>query len=237
MSVSKQRVTLLGTREAAAGIFESRFALERGAAFIAGQFVNLEVPGKTLFRPLGIMDTADGVLTVCYAVVGEGTRILASLAPGTRLDAVLPLGKGFDVAGYKKILLVSGGLGCVPLYPMLNAQCAVYSLLGFSSKSKIVYADEFKRGSAELRLFTDDGSAGERGFVTDAVAETVGREGIDAVFACGPRPLFRALKNLGLKPPVFVSAEERMGCGVGACLVCACKTRGGNERVCADGPI
>lgn len=209
-----------------------------GCDILPGQFVNLTVPGKFLPRPFGVLDYTESMLSICYAVVGEGTDILSRLAVGARLDAVYPLGNGFDTFDYTDILVAGGGLGLVPLYRLLKTKgVRVHAMLGFSSINTAACVDMFRKDAATLRLFTDDGSAGERGYMSDRIPDVISKEGIQAVYACGPRPMLSAIKRLKLSVPVYVSTEERMGCGVGACLVCACKTTEGNKRACTDGPV
>lgn len=209
-----------------------------GCDILPGQFVNLSVPGKFLPRPFGVLDYNKSMISICYAVVGEGTEILSRLTVGSRLDAVYPLGNGFDTFGFTNILIAGGGLGFVPLYMLLKTKGArVHAMLGFSGKSTAACVDMFEKNASSFRLFTDDGSAGEKGYMSDRIPDVITKEGIQAVYACGPRPMLSAIKRLRLNVPVYVSTEERMGCGVGACLVCACKTTDGNKRACTDGPV
>jgi len=229
--------------EIAPKIFEMTLtASEKLPLIKAGQFLHIETPGKTLRRPFCIADLSEKSVTIAYAVVGEGTEILSHLLAGTILNAALPLGNGFPAENYRRVMLVGGGLGILPLLPLLKLKNNEFAAsIGFASADKIVYADRFIARCGPITIRTDDGSAVGKGFPTDGIKEAVAEFGADAVFACGPENMFRALKKAGITVPVFVSVEVRMGCGTGACLVCTCRIKRGdsckNLRVCADGPV
>lgn len=204
-----------------------------------GQFLTLSTGrGEQLLkRPFGIAAYGDQTVSVCFQIVGEGTKTLAKAPVGTQLEAVLPLGNGFP-SGYKKVALIGGGVGVFPLMSFAKTHGVEFrSFLGFRSKEYVCCEKEFQAFGA-LSVCTDDGSYGAKGNAVDLFFESGFKP--DAIFACGPLPMFRALKARceGSDIPCYVSCEERMGCGVGACLVCTCDTLlGGKKRVCKDGPV
>ncbi|UOO36802.1 dihydroorotate dehydrogenase electron transfer subunit [Oscillospiraceae bacterium CM] len=208
-----------------------------------GQFVHIRCGAELLLRrPISVCDWHDGVLTLVVDVRGSGTSWLSERRPGDCLDVLGPLGNGYSLNG-KHLLLVGGGIG-VP--PMLYAACTMpgqhAALLGFRSKDQIILTNEIGK-HCPVSIATDDGSAGAHGPVTGLVKHYLETGAYDGVLACGPRPMLRAVAQLAedFHVPCQVSLEERMGCGVGACLVCACKTQeDGTEhmrRVCKDGPV
>ena len=208
---------------------------------ISGEFVHIDIPGYYLRRPFSVCDADAGSLTLLYKTVGEGTRKLAALPEGTELSALTGLGRGFDAdACRKKALLVGGGLGAAPLYPLakkLKAQGKeVTVVLGFNKADEIVLEKEFKALCDQVVLATLDGSVGTKGFVTDAIKEMAGEAGYDYFYTCGPMVMMKAVCNQ-LEGPGEASLEERMGCGAGFCYGCSIQTAGGPRRVCKDGPV
>ncbi len=204
-----------------------------------GEFVHLDIPGYYLRRPLSVCDADGDRLTLLYKVVGEGTRALSAMPQGATLDVLTGLGKGFDAdACRKEALLVGGGLGAAPLYPLakrLKAQGKrVTVVLGFNKKEEVVLEEEFRGLCDALYLTTMDGSAGIRGLVTDALKQE--QPAFDYYYSCGPLVMMKAVCAL-LEGPGEVSLEERMGCGAGFCYGCSIQTQNGPRRVCADGPV
>ena len=241
-------------RRLAKDIFEIAMqSLElKSFSFIPGQFVNIKIPNSpdlTLLRPMSInsFDGLNGYVNCVYQIVGEGTKRLSLVKPEDKIDILLPLGNGFNVAKYyKKILLIGGGIGASPLRAVAQTyfkKVSFDAVLGFKSKEYAYQLNEFKSLTDNLIITTEDGSMGIKGFVTDALP-AIKENKYDAVFICGPKPMAGALKkyfsNSGLKE-IFISMEERMGCGTGGCAVCACKIkRDGQEtyaKVCKDGPV
>lgn len=207
-----------------------------------GQFVMVDcgsADGITLKRPISIHSFEKTTITLLYQAAGKGTKALSTNNEGSFVDILMPLGNGFNVKNYKKIALVGGGLGIFPLYSIIKKypEREYHAYLGCKDESSFVCQDRFLNSCINTIITTDDGSAGKKGFVTDLLKEDISK--FDAVFACGPKPMLKALKSVTKDTdiPVFVSMEERMGCGFGACLVCTCKTKEGNKRVCADGPV
>ena len=201
-----------------------------------GQFVNIQLTGKFLRRPISVCDCADGKLTIIYKVVGKGTEQLSRMTHG-RLDILTGLGNGYDLATAGDCpVLVGGGVGVPPMYllakQLLAMEKKVSVILGFNTASEIFYEDAFRALGCDVTVTTVDGSRGVKGFVTDALA------GMDYsyFYACGPEPMLKALHRAS-RTSGQMSFEERMGCGFGACMGCSCKTLTGYKRICKDGPV
>ncbi len=217
-------------------------AIARRAA--PGQFVHIRCGAENLLRrPISICDVSGGAVTLVVEARGAGTDWLARREPEDVLDILGPLGNGFDTGG-RRILLVGGGIGVPPLlYAAKKAAGVKRAILGFQTEHRILLEEEFKNACDEVFITTDDGSAGEQGHVTAPLKRLLDRGAADAVLACGPRPMLRAVYELASQygVPCQVSMEERMGCGIGACLVCACQTRENGQlhmrHVCKDGPV
>jgi len=206
-----------------------------------GQFIHIKCGEDSLLRrPISICGVGDNTLKFVFEVKGAGTRWLSERYPGLLLDVLGPLGNGFSLPdGEEEILVVGGGIGVPPLlFAAASARGEVTALLGFRDEGKVILVDEFKEACADVRTITDD-----KGYVTELLAEALQNGAYGAVLACGPRAMLKAVAELCARHgvPCQVSLEERMGCGVGACLVCACATRtGGSDhmsRVCKDGPV
>lgn len=219
-----------------------------------GQFVHIKVPcdnSLLMRRPISIHDVhpQTGMVEIAYQVVGRGTRLLSKMEAGQIIDVLGPLGRGFTISReIKSALVVGGGCGIAPLRLLMRRLTemgvAVTALLGFRSKEAAYELEAFKRFSNRLIVTTDDGSLGRKGLVTRALEEELEGQMPDAMFACGPVPMLKVIQRLAGKYgiPCQMSLEERMGCGIGGCLVCACAVRlpnGGFEyrRVCKDGPV
>jgi len=210
-----------------------------------GQFLHIRVPGAavSLRRPISVCDAKDGAVTIACAVKGEGTKALATAKPGTEFAATGPIGKGFPVEGVKKARLLGGGIGTAPLLLLARrlreTGAQVTAFLGFRSAEYAILAEDFVALGCEVRLYSDDGTLGHKGFALNGLLQ---EEDGSPVYACGPKPMFRALQNaLPASTPAWISLEERMGCGVGACLGCAVGIWEGknviHRRVCVDGPV
>lgn len=246
MSMKDYSLTVKDNRKVAEGVYEAAFYAPDMPELKGGQFIHIALSdnSRILRRPLCICDYSQGVLTVCYAVVGEGTRQLSMLKAGDVVNAMYPLGNGWSADGYKKVALLGGGLGCavLPLVARLNPECEFCAYMGFSDASKVVLEERMK-SLCPTTVATDNGTYGRKGFVTDALAADLAAVKPDAIFCCGPEVMYKSIMNNpafnGI--PVYVSLEARMGCGLGACLVCTCgiRTADGdkNLRVCADGPV
>jgi len=208
-----------------------------------GQFIHILCgDAGYLRRPISICDAAGSQLKIVFDAVGEGTRWLSRKKSGY-LDIMGPLGKGFDLSG-RNILLVGGGIGAPPLlFAAKRAIGIVTGILGFRCRERAILLKDFQAYCQRVYLTTNDGSLGAEGLVTDPLERCLEAGGYDGVLACGPRAMLRPVAELaaGYGVPCQVSLEERMGCGVGACLVCACKIKTGDggryAHVCKDGPV
>ncbi len=205
----------------------------------SGQFVDLDIPGYYLRRPISVSDSLPDGVVLYYKVVGEGTKVLSEMAPGSALELLLPLGNGFHPEKCAAdALLIGGGLGAAPLYllakELLAAGRKATAVLGFNKADEICLVDELKALGVPVHIATMDGSVGTKGFVTDAIAAA--KPAFDRFYTCGPLPMMKAV-CAALSAPGEVSLEERMGCGAGFCYGCTVQTASGPRRVCADGPV
>jgi dihydroorotate dehydrogenase electron transfer subunit len=207
-----------------------------------GQFVNITCgEGFLLRRPISICDVEGENLRVVFQVRGEGTEWLARQQEGAELDVLGPLGHGFEYPASGKVLVVGGGIGVPPmLYAAKNAPNGAVAALGFRNSKAVILLDDFENATCPVKIASDDGSIGYAGFVDALVREWLEEDKtISAVLSCGPKPMlrnvYRAAQDFNV--PCFVSMEERMGCGIGACLVCACSVGGHYKHVCKDGPV
>lgn len=205
----------------------------------AGQFVNIELDGLFLRRPISVCDwEEDGTLTLAYRIVGKGTSQMASLSEGAVLDVLTSLGNGFTTAHpCARPLLIGGGIGVAPLYKLArtlsDAGKPVTVICGFKKASEIFYRQEFSSlPGVKLIIATEDGSEGVKGFVTDALKDV----DCDWFYTCGPMPMLKAVCR-ATEMPGEASLEERMGCGFGICMGCTCKTATGGKRICKEGPV
>ena len=236
---------ILYKREIAQGIFDFLLdAVDFAKAAKPGQFVHILVPGKTLRRPISIcdIDAEAGTLRIVFQIRGEGTEILSQMKIGDHMDVLAPLGNGFDLGDTnRKALFVGGGIGVPPLLGAAkkfgkNATVAV----GFRNKDTAILEADFARAGCRVFVATDDGSMGHHGLVIDCTKDVEA----DVIFACGPTPMLKAVcalaKERGI--PCQISLEERMACGIGACLGCATPLlrEDGTQyfgHVCKDGPV
>lgn len=235
---------ILENKRIAENTWSLTFLPEEIEAVQCGQFCMIGLAGFPLRRPIAICKAEGGRITVCYQLRGEGTRALAeSYRAGEKLSVLYPLGNGFpDLKEANRLALVGGGAGIFPLVSVVrkySAEKEIFSYMGFRNKAAVCMEYEMQRGLG-LKIATDDGSYGTKGTAVQAFLSDIEKRKPDAVFACGPLPMLRALKSgmAGRGIPVYVSLEERMGCGIGACLVCVCdKKDGTHARVCKDGPV
>ena len=202
----------------------------------AGQFVNIQLKGKYLRRPISVYDVNEDILTIIYKVVGHGTEQMSEMLPGEKLDILTGLGNGYnlELSGEKPVLL-GGGVGVPPMYYLAKKLVAegkkVSVVLGFNTKSEVFCEEEFKNLGCAVTVCTADGSYGKKGFVTDALPEEY-----TYFYTCGPEPMLKAVYKATKTSGEF-SFEERMGCGFGACMGCSCKTITGYKRICKEGPV
>ena len=205
----------------------------------SGQFINIELEGKFLRRPISVADYDATTITIIYKVVGRGTDQMSHMEPGKKLDILTGLGNGFSTDNNSKCpLLVGGGVGVPPMYNLCKRLLAEGKrptvVVGFNTADEVFYTEEFKALGVDVYCSTADGSMGTKGFVTDAIREA-GIE-FDYLYTCGPLPMFKALYDATTVDGEF-SFEERMGCGFGGCMGCTCKTKSGYKRICKEGPV
>lgn len=250
---SKVNTTVLQNKEIAKDIYGMELNCESADLlhFVPGQFANLAIPGHNellLRRPLSICAVdADGqTITLVYQIKGKGTTALSALRKGAAIEAILPVGRGFNLkASNASVFLVGGGVGIAPLlsvtqkWPDKNYE----AFLGYRGAEYVYCLDEFKQACANVFVTSDDGTIGEKGLVTHALERRLKEVVPDVILACGPQPMLRALQEM-LKPlgiPAQVSMEQRMCCGFGACATCACGTDNGSgleyKKVCIEGPV
>ena len=237
--------TVVKNEKIAQNVYEITFLLDEDITVRAGQFGNISVGGTHLLRrPIAICKTEGREVTFCYQIKGEGTKKLKDMGAGTRLNVLMPLGNGFFVEETeKKVALVGGGVGVFPLISVLReyqGKKEISAYIGYRNKGAVCGVEEFEKANKFVAV-TDDGSYGEQMNAVQAFAADLEKGNRpDVVLACGPTPMLRALKTLVEKENLqcYVSLEERMGCGIGACLVCVCDlTNGTHARVCKDGPV
>ena len=213
-----------------------------------GQFVSVYCrdESRLLPRPISIceLDKESGRLRLVYRAVGAGTQEFSGYGPGEPLELIGPLGNGFPLdKGYEKPLLIGGGIGVPPMVELAKWLPGDKAIVSGYRNGDLFLKEELSRNAA-LYVATEDGSAGTKGNVLDAVREN--RIEADAIFACGPAPMLRALKAYAAEQGIdcYLSLEERMACGIGACLACVCTSKDvdahtnvKNKRICKDGPV
>ena len=227
---------IIGNTRLVPGVYRMKLRGDTSAITAPGQFVNIQLEGLFLRRPISVCDVEGDVLTIIYKVVGKGTEAMSHLQEG-QLDVLTGLGNGYDLsaAGERPVLL-GGGVGVPPMYLLAKRLIADGKtpavVLGFNKKEEIFYEEEFKALGCKIFVTTVDGSYGIKGFVTDAL------QALDYThfFTCGPEPMLKAVYKAS-KTSGQMSFEERMGCGFGACMGCSCKTLTGYKRICKDGPV
>lgn len=233
---------LLAARELSPGIFDFTVSCpELAALAVPGQFAQILVPGHTLRRPISICSIGRETLRFVFQVRGEGTEKLSRYRPGDDIDILAPLGKGFPIDPNKRTILVGGGIGVPPLLGVAEALGGnAVAVLGFRSRGLVILEEDFKNTGAKVLIATDDGSYGYHGLVTDLAAG----EDFQVLMSCGPGPMLRGAGALAGERgvPGYLSLEQRMACGVGACLGCAVALTDGEGReyfghVCKDGPV
>ena len=219
--------------------YSMRLIGDTSAISAPGQFVNIMVDGLYLRRPISVCDVEGDGLTIVYKEGGEGTRAMAAMKAGGKLDLLTGLGNGFTVVeGVENPLVIGGGVGTPPMYllakRLLQAGQKPAVALGFNSRADAMLCESFEDLGIAPMIATLDGSLGIKGFVTDLMRASGTKYGY--YYACGPAPMLRAVWE-ALGADGQLSFEERMGCGFGACMGCSIKTKGGYKRVCADGPV
>ncbi|MGL5435799.1 MAG: dihydroorotate dehydrogenase electron transfer subunit [Lachnospiraceae bacterium] len=244
----KEKITALVISQEALteDIFSMWIKADRIAATARpGQFISVYTRDKSklLPRPISIceIDSASGRLRIVYRVVGAGTEEFSAYQAGDEIEIMGPLGNGFTLKD-KKAFLIGGGIGIPPMLELAKRlDCEKQMVLGYRD---VLFLNQEFESYGKVCLATEDGSAGTRGNVIDAIRE----QGLtaDIIYACGPTPMLRALKEYAMEQGIecWLSLEEKMACGIGACLACVCQTREvdehsnvHNQRICKDGPV
>ena len=228
--------TIISNTALTDSVYKMILSGDTSAITAPGQFVNIQLDGMFLRRPISVCDYDEETLTIVYKVVGKGTEAMSAMAPGKQLDILTGLGNGYDMTlSGDRPLLIGGGVGVPPMYNLAKKLIAqgkqVHVILGFNTQSEIFYEEEFKALGASVTVTTVDGSYGVKGFVTNALPENY-----TYFYTCGPEPMLKAVYK-ATATSGQMSFEERMGCGFGACMGCSCKTLTGYKRICKDGPV
>ena len=228
--------TIIDNKRIAKDVYKLLLRGDTSAVKNAGEFVNIQLDGFYLRRPISVCDVEGDVLTLIYKVVGKGTEAMSQMPADTELKLLTGLGNGYDLSlSGDRPLLIGGGVGVPPMYFLAKKLLAqgkkVSVILGFNTADEVFYEDEFKALGCDVTVTTVDGSRGVKGFVTDALPDEY-----TYFYTCGPMPMFKALNREVTTSGQF-SFKERMGCGFGACMDCSCKTLTGNKRICKDGPV
>ena len=242
----KERAVIVSQKCIGTDIYDMVLSFPRGAKEAKpGQFIAMycEDGTKLLPRPISIcgIDAEKGTLRVVYRIAGEGTRLFSEMREGDSLEVLGPLGNGFTMKE-EKAIIVGGGIGIPPMLELdKQLSCEKTVVLGY--RDELFLKDEFE-SYADVVVATEDGSCGTKGTVIDAIKEA----GVDGkvIYACGPMPMLKALAEYAEAHDMEaqISLEERMACGIGACLGCICKTKKkdhhtnvNNQRICKDGPV
>ncbi|KEO82034.1 dihydroorotate dehydrogenase electron transfer subunit [Tumebacillus flagellatus] len=245
------RLTILEHREIADNMRWLLFEAPKDLQYQPGQFLHIRVTDGVdhlLRRPISLCKVDGGrkALGVAYRVGGKGTKLLAGKNVGDTLDVLGPLGKGFKLhEGDRHAILVGGGIGVPPMVELADQLhrngVKVTAIVGFQSKSVAILIDDLKQ-YGDVLVSTNDGSLGRQGFVTDYMTDEL-LASADRFYACGPTPMLRAVQaKMEGRVAGYLSLEERMGCGIGACMACvtSCRLADGSigyKKVCKDGPV
>ena len=242
----KEQAIIIRQEEIADDIYSMWLRTEQIAQTAkAGQFISIYCSdgSRILPRPISIceIDREDGAIRLVYRVAGKGTEEFSKLHTGNQLEIVGPLGNGFPKKS-QKAFLIGGGIGIPPMLQLARElECEKQMVLGF--RDEVFLLDEFGE-QGKVYIATEDGSAGTEGNVLDAIREN--GLSADIIYACGPTPMLRALKEYAIEHDIecWISMEERMACGIGACLACVCQSKNkdehsnvNNKRICKEGPV
>ena len=229
--------TVVSNEPIARDVYKMVMAGDTSAITAPGQFINLQIDGFYLRRPISVCDYDVNTITLLYKVVGGGTEVMSRMVAGDKVDALTGLGNGFNTTkSGENPLLIGGGVGVPPMFNLCKVLLAEGKkptvILGFNSAADVFYEAEFKGLGVDVIVTTADGSYGLKGFVTDAMKDLT----YTYFYTCGPEPMFRAIDKVATTSGQY-SFEERMGCGFGACMGCSCKTLTGYKRICKEGPV
>lgn len=248
----KEQAVVISQEQLADGIYSMWIRTEASRTAKPGQFLSLYTNDgtKLLPRPISIceIDADNGSLRVVYRVTGErtGTESFSRMKAGDAIPVIGPLGNGFPLerAAGKKAFLMGGGIGVPPILELAKQlECEEKQILAGYRDQQTFLKEEFEQNGT-LYISTEDGSVGTRGNVMDAIREN--GLAADIIYACGPTPMLRAIKQYAEEQNIecYISLEERMACGIGACLACVCKSKEkdhhsnvNNKRICKDGPV
>jgi len=219
-------------------VYKMTLCGDTSAITSTGQFVNIELEGLFLRRPISVCDLNGSRLTLIYKTIGKGTEQLSRMDKAETLNLLTGLGNGYgtSMSGNNPVL-IGGGVGVPPMYllakMLISERKQPKVILGFNTESEIFFEKEFRELGLEVHVTTVDGSHGIKGYVTDAL-NNCGE--YSYTYSCGPEPMLKAVYSSSGKDGQF-SFEERMGCGFGACMGCSCETKYGYKRICKDGPV
>ena len=222
-----------------------------------GEFIEIKIADSytpLLRRPFSLHRVRDNKIEILYQVVGKGSEILSQKKAGEYLDVIGPLGSGFTYQAASRkpqaAILVAGGIGVAPLIFLaeklaerrtLNSELRTIVLIGAKTKNEVLCEKEFKKLGYAVKISTDDGSRGFKGYVSELLDKELStmNHGLSTIYACGPRLMLKEISAISkqYKIPAQVSLEEHMACGTGACLGCVVKTKNGFQRVCKEGPV
>ena len=252
MAKQKENAVVASQEQLADGIYSMWIQTQAADTAKPGQFISMYTTdgSKLLPRPISIceIDRTRGMLRVVYRVTGEntGTEQFSKLKSGDTIPVIGPLGNGFpyEKAEGKKVFLMGGGIGVPPILELAKQRkCEKKQILAGYRDAQTFLKEEFE-ANGELYISTEDGSVGTKGNVMDAIRENGLKA--DMIYACGPTPMLRAIKQYAEEQGIecYISLEERMACGIGACLACVCKSKEkdahsnvNNKRICKDGPV
>ena len=247
----KENAVVISQEMLADGIFSMWLRTEAANTAVPGQFISMYTNDgtKLLPRPISIceIDKEEGALRVVYRVTGEntGTKQFSEAKAGDVIPVIGPLGNGFPLekAEGKRAFLMGGGIGVPPILELSKQlNCEKQIVMGYRDENTFLKEQFDANGS--VYISTEDGSVGTNGNVMDAIREN--GLSADIIYACGPTPMLRAIKNYAEENGIecYISLEEKMACGIGACLACVCKskekdhhTNVNNKRICKDGPV
>lgn len=216
-----------------------KLSAEFEAEIKPGQFFMLKTLDNSFLlpRPISVNDVNGNIASFLFRLEGQGTKNISKLCVNDKIQLFGPLGNGFDTEKLKgKTAIIGGGIGVAPLLyltKILGINADVY--LGYKDMENMYISEEFKIYANKIVIVTEDGSFGEKGFVTDFVPYNK----YDAVVACGPEIMMNKIMNICIANNIkcYLSLERRMACGIGACLGCTVETKNGNKRACKDGPV
>ena len=252
MARKKEDAVILSQERIAQDIYSMWIRTEAAHTAVPGQFLSMYTNdgSKLLPRPISIceINRTDGSLRVVYRVTGRhtGTELFSRMQEGDTIPVIGPLGNGFpyEKAQGKRVFLIGGGIGVPPILELAKQmKCDKKQIIVGYRDRETFLKDEFEQ-NGEVYISTEDGSVGTKGNVMDAIRENA--LGADIIYACGPTPMLRAVKAYAEENGIecYISLEERMACGIGACLACVCKskerdhhTNVNNKRICKDGPV